>query len=109
MSFKKRHLDYDSIKEIEKYLGKTTKEIIDDTVPSIIRHENLDLGEGLTEEEFLSQFKELMDLNEVGKSFIGQGYHASHLPNVIKRNVLENNSINREMARQYQPAFDNAF
>jgi glycine dehydrogenase len=92
MSFKKRHLDYKSIEQIEKYLGKTTKELIDDTVPSIIRNEDLDLGEGLTEEEFLSEFKELMNLNKVGKSFIGLGYHASHLPNVIKRNVLENPS-----------------
>ena len=57
MSFKKRHLDYNSIKEIEPYLGKTKEELVNDTIPEQIRNEQLDLEE-LSEQEFLTMFKD---------------------------------------------------
>ena len=91
MSFKKRHLDYNSIKEIEPYLGKTKEELVNDTIPEQIRNEQLDLEE-LSEQEFLTMFKDKMDKNQVFKSFIGRGYHSSYLPSVVKRNILENPS-----------------
>jgi len=91
MSFKNRHLDYNSIKEIEKYLGKTKEELVNETIPENIKKEQLHLQD-LTEEEFLSSFKKIMDENIVFKSFIGRGYHSSHLPTVIRRNILENPS-----------------
>jgi glycine dehydrogenase len=91
MSFKDRHLDYNSIKEIESYLGKTKEELVNDTIPENIKKQQLHL-EDLTEEEFLSTFKDIMDKNIVVKSFIGKGYHSSHLPSVIRRNILENPS-----------------
>lgn len=91
MDFINRHLDNHSIKEIEKYLHKTTNQLIEETIPNSIRNEQLDL-KTYSEHEFLTYFKNLMDKNKIYKSFIGLGYHPSYLPTVIKRNILENPS-----------------
>jgi glycine dehydrogenase len=44
----------------------------------------------VTEAEALAQLKAVASRNQVFKSFIGQGYHGTHTPGVILRNVLEN-------------------
>ena len=43
-----------------------------------------------SEVETLNRLKELGSLNKVFSSYIGQGYYNTHLPGVIKRNILEN-------------------
>lgn len=68
-------------------LGK----LIDETIPEGIRLQKpLDLPKALSETEFLSEFKKLAEKNKIYKSFIGMGYYDTLMPNVIKRNILEN-------------------
>ena len=43
-----------------------------------------------TEAQALAELKAIAAKNQVLKSFIGQGYHGTHTPGVILRNVLEN-------------------
>jgi glycine dehydrogenase len=45
---------------------------------------------GVPESVFLRHAKHLMDQNKPGSSLIGQGYYGTKVPEVIKRNVLEN-------------------
>lgn len=95
MQFKNRHIDYKSVERIEKEMNINSHELIEKTIPEniLIPEDDLDsLGEGTTEEDFLESLQTTIDKNEVFKSFIGQGYYGTFLPNVIKRNVLENPS-----------------
>jgi glycine dehydrogenase len=69
--------------------------LVEATVPdSIKRTDGMPLKgkyhEGMTESEFLEHFKAMASKNKVLKSFIGMGYHGTHLPPVIMRNLLEN-------------------
>jgi glycine dehydrogenase len=43
-----------------------------------------------TEVEALAKIRAIASKNQVFRSFIGQGYHGTHTPNVILRNILEN-------------------
>src|SRR5690606_17000320 len=70
---------------------KSIDELVDKTVPDTIRlHENIPLGEAVTEAEALAQLKSIARKNRIFKSYIGMGYHDTLVPNVILRNVLEN-------------------
>jgi glycine dehydrogenase len=65
--------------------------LIDQTVPaSIHHHEDLEMGATLSEVEALAHLKSLAQQNEVWTNCIGMGYHGTHLPTVILRNILEN-------------------
>ena len=69
--------------------------LIDATVPETIRRKSpmrLDpkYDVGLGESEFLDYFKKMASKNVVNKNFIGMGYHGTHLPPVVQRNLLEN-------------------
>jgi glycine dehydrogenase len=69
----------------------SVNELIDQTIPASIRlNEELDLPEGLSEQEFLLHIKELSQKNKQFKTYIGLGYHNTVLPSVIQRNILEN-------------------
>ena len=66
-------------------------QLIYETIPDDIRlKSDLNLPEGLSENEFLTQLQDLASKNKIFKSFIGLGYHESFTPSVIKRNILEN-------------------
>jgi len=67
--------------------------LVDATVPTQIRtsrplSEEI-IGPGLSEHEVLAELRELASANQVFKSYIGIGYHGSHTPPVILRNLLE--------------------
>ncbi|ETO06820.1 glycine dehydrogenase, partial [Reticulomyxa filosa] len=72
---------------------KNLGELMDKTVPSHIRlKKRLQLPEGISEVEALSELKKIMSGNEIWKSFIGQGYYNTITPTVILRNIIENPS-----------------
>ncbi|PMR70773.1 aminomethyl-transferring glycine dehydrogenase [Halomonas heilongjiangensis] len=65
--------------------------LVERTVPADIRlGRALALDPPRSEAEALDYLKRLARQNKVFKSYIGQGYHDTHLPPVIQRNVLEN-------------------
>ena len=76
-------------------------------VPDNIRStQSLDLGMPYTEQAALAELGAIAGQNQVLKTFIGQGYYNCITPNVILRNVLENqpgiqriHPINRKFPR----------
>jgi len=93
-SFSLRHIGprLHEVKEMLNTIGvNSVNELIDQTIPTSIRlNEELDLPEGLSEQEFLIHIKELSQKNKQFKTYIGLGYHNTVLPSVIQRNILEN-------------------
>ncbi|MFD6754397.1 aminomethyl-transferring glycine dehydrogenase [Micromonospora gifhornensis] len=66
-------------------------ELMDAAIPEVIRwHGRLDLPEPAGEHEALAELRALAAENTVAVSMIGLGYHGTHTPAVIRRNVLEN-------------------
>lgn len=66
-------------------------ELMDAAIPEVIRwHGRLDLPEPASEQEALAELRALAGRNTVAVSMIGLGYHGTHTPAVIRRNVLEN-------------------
>ncbi|WP_420115364.1 aminomethyl-transferring glycine dehydrogenase [Micromonospora sp.] len=66
-------------------------ELMDAAIPEVIRwHGALDLPAPATEREAIAQLRALASRNTVAVSMIGLGYHGTHTPAVIRRNVLEN-------------------
>ncbi|HRI19056.1 MAG TPA: glycine dehydrogenase, partial [Burkholderiaceae bacterium] len=57
---------------------------------SIARRAPMDLPPPLTEAQALAELRAVAGRNRVLRSFIGQGYHGTHTPGVILRNILEN-------------------
>lgn len=92
--FIRRHIGPDAaqVSAMLAELGvSSVEELIEQTVPAGIRlQQGLAIGESRTEVETLSYLKSVASKNKVFKSYIGQGYHPTHVPNVILRNVLEN-------------------
>lgn len=73
-------------------IGQSSLEAMTDAiVPANIKSTApLDLPEAVTEVDALDQVRAIAKQNKVFRSFIGQGYHGTHTPNVIARNILEN-------------------
>jgi glycine dehydrogenase len=92
--FIKRHIG-PSAQDTEKMLAsiglKSVDELIDKTVPSIIRSKKpMQIPEGLSEFEMLQSLKKIGDKNIIATNFIGQGYYGTITPSVILRNIFEN-------------------
>ena len=65
-------------------------ELLDQAVPASIRSDQpLSLPAARSEPEVLAELRALAGRNEVVTSLIGAGYHGTHTPGVILRNVLE--------------------
>ncbi|NQW99926.1 aminomethyl-transferring glycine dehydrogenase subunit GcvPA, partial [bacterium] len=65
--------------------------LIHAAVPAGIRMDRaMTLPAARSEHAALAWLKSIMAKNRVFKSFIGQGYHGTHTPTVIQRNILEN-------------------
>ncbi|MGA3524625.1 aminomethyl-transferring glycine dehydrogenase [Melissospora conviva] len=92
--FVNRHLGPDAAAQarmLEAVGYGSVEELMDAAIPEVIRwHGTLDLPEPATEQEALAQLRALADRNTVAVSMIGLGYHGTHTPPVIRRNVLEN-------------------
>lgn len=67
------------------------EELIDKTIPSSIRLKApLDMPNPMSESDYLAMIKEISIGNQIGKTYIGQGYYGTITPSVILRNVFEN-------------------
>ncbi len=65
--------------------------LTDAIVPGTIKsREPLALPPPMTEVDALAKIRAIAAKNKVFRSFIGQGYYGTHVPNVILRNILEN-------------------
>ncbi len=65
--------------------------LISQAVPKSIRLERpLNIPEAANEAEALVELSLKMGQNKTHKSFIGQGYHGTHVPAVIQHNLFEN-------------------
>ncbi len=92
--FLKRHIgpSEQETTEMLKTIGvNSIDQLIDETVPAPIRSgEALNVGGPVSEFQYLEDLKKLSYLNKVYRSYIGQGYYNTIVPNVILRNVFEN-------------------
>ena len=92
--FRSRHLGAigSDREEMLRAIGYDSLDALADAaVPAGIRLEReLQLPEAKSEPEALAWLKSIFAKNRVMKSFIGQGYHGTHVPGVILRNILEN-------------------
>jgi glycine dehydrogenase len=92
--FLDRHLgpDGDEVASMLKVVGhETLDELIATAVPDAIRDVRpLGLPVVPDEQAALDALRRLMGRNRVVTSLIGTGYHGTHTPNVILRNILEN-------------------
>ncbi|MFC5499173.1 aminomethyl-transferring glycine dehydrogenase [Caenimonas terrae] len=89
-----RHIGIDEAGEqhMLSVIGEASRRaLIDSIVPrSIARAAPMQLPPPAGEAEALRELKAMAAKNKVFKSFLGQGYHGTHTPGVILRNVLEN-------------------
>ncbi|MCE4539816.1 aminomethyl-transferring glycine dehydrogenase [Pelomonas sp. P7] len=92
--FQARHIGPDAVDEslMCAAIGVASRTaLIDAVVPASIRRSaGMALPEPITEAGALAELKTIAGKNKVYKSFIGQGYHGTHTPGVILRNILEN-------------------
>jgi glycine dehydrogenase len=93
-SFSERHIGVRSAdrRTMLAALGVTSIEtLISQAVPKSIRLDRpLDLPPAASEAEALRELSEKLSRNKVARSFIGMGYHGTHVPPVIQRNLFEN-------------------
>jgi len=65
--------------------------LVAQTIPEDIRLNGpLNIPAGVGEEAALAEIREKLGRNVVARAMIGQGYHGTHVPPVIQRNLLEN-------------------
>ena len=65
--------------------------LVAEVVPeNILLKEPLAIDKSRSEEDMLAELKEIAGQNQVFRSYIGQGYYGTLIPNVILRNILEN-------------------
>ncbi len=92
--FSSRHIgpresDYSVM--LEKVGINSLDDLIDQIVPKAIRLKKpLQIGESLSEYEYLKKIKKIASKNKIYRSFIGMGYYGTSVPSVILRNVFEN-------------------
>ncbi|WP_320068745.1 aminomethyl-transferring glycine dehydrogenase [Micromonospora sp. RTGN7] len=92
--FAARHIGPDPADErrmLEAVGYGSVDELMDAAIPEVIRwHGTLDLPEPASEHDALAELRALAGRNTVAVSMIGLGYHGTHTPAVIRRNVWEN-------------------
>lgn len=93
-SFLDRHVG-PSKEEIAEML-KTVKadsldQLIEETIPAdIIRNDELNIPDALSEYEYLRMLKGIASKNKVFRSYIGRGYYGTVTPSPIARNIFQN-------------------
>ena len=94
IAFEERHIGFtapDAKAMLHAVGASSMDELLGQTIPSSIRRvETLALEPALSETEVLAELRNIASENQVFTSLIGQGYHGTILPAVIKRNIFEN-------------------
>jgi glycine dehydrogenase len=92
--FAERHIgpSQDEIAKMLAAVGRgSLEELAEEAVPDAIRATTaLDLPPALSEAAAIEELRELAAQNRVTVPMLGLGYHGSHTPPVVLRNVLEN-------------------
>ncbi|MEM7564903.1 MAG: aminomethyl-transferring glycine dehydrogenase, partial [Pseudomonadota bacterium] len=92
--FIRRHIgpgERDEAAMLEALGMKTVEELLDNVVPeSIRRRKPLEIKASISERQILNRLYQVSIRNQLFKSFIGMGYHNTHTPTVIERNLLRN-------------------
>lgn len=92
--FLQRHIGPDTgeLKEMLALLGVASlDELTGQIVPAAIRNPHgLNIGRGLTEQQYLQHVRKLGSRNQLYHNFIGQGYYGTITPSPILRNIFEN-------------------
>jgi len=91
--FQRRHIGPGEaeIQEMLDVVGVASlEELVDKAVPPAIRSDEPLAAAPMTEAELMADMHALEARNRVMKSLIGLGYHDTHTPSVILRNVIEN-------------------
>ena len=92
-SFARRHHGADAAETaaLLAALGHSSLDTLADTaVPPAIRRGALNLPAAIGESAALAELRGYARENKIFRSFIGLGYHGTHVPGVIQRNILEN-------------------
>jgi len=94
-TFAGRHLgpSPEEVKKMCEVIGVSSiEELMDQAIPDAVRRQDtMEITDGkLGEARALALAKDILSKNIIGKNFIGQGYHNTHVPSVILRNLLEN-------------------
>ena len=77
-------------KDLCRRLGVKSKEaLMEEIIPSTIRQKQNMSHEPLPERQIEERLERLGAENHLYRNYIGQGYYGSHLPAVIRRNLLE--------------------
>ena len=92
--FLKRHIGPSELEQRKMLtdLGLSTiDELVREIVPdTILLRGDSNLPEGCSEQQALTELKDIASHNIVKRSLIGQGYYGTITPSVILRNVFEN-------------------
>ena len=92
--FINRHIgpdDADQAQMLSVIGAASRRALIAAVVPAAIqRGQAMRLPAPVTEAQALAELRAIATKNQVMKNFIGQGYHGTHTPAVIQRNILEN-------------------
>jgi glycine dehydrogenase len=94
MKFAQRHIGI-SNSELKDLLAEikadSISDLISQTIPTkLINLKPLEIGEAMTEQEYLGHIKKIGKKNKPYKSYIGMGYYDTITPSVILRNIFEN-------------------
>ena len=93
-TFESRHLGPNEaeIEQMLKVIGADSiATLLNETIPPDIALQNeLNLPDGISEHEFLTELQRISLKNKLYDTYIGLGYHPTITPAVIQRNILEN-------------------
>ena len=93
-TFESRHLGPNEV-EIKQMLdvigADSIATLLSETIPTdIALNKGLNLPDGISEHEFLTELQLISQKNKLLDTYIGLGYHPTITPAVIQRNILEN-------------------
>ena len=92
--FPRRHFgstEHEIQKMMDKVCADSLDQLLNETIPGSIRsNHSFSIHTPVGESGLLQELKSKMSKNIPFRSFIGMGYHETHLPSVIQRNILEN-------------------